>query len=149
MPFVLRLIVQSMLPNTPDEIVSEGRNLTGIVQSITGTTSETFMSADAFKETCPACQEEVLLTDITKATCINKHSWGRCSITTFILSTSYVRSCIGCTRKAFLPISSAVAVDGQTPTNWLPEVGRGWVVEELLEGINHCLFCGNSFVSVL
>lgn len=33
--------------------------------------------------------------------------------------------------------------------NWLPMAARGWVVEELLEAVRRCLFCGNSFVSVL
>lgn len=33
--------------------------------------------------------------------------------------------------------------------NWLPVAARGWVVEELLEAVHRCLFCGNSFVSVL
>jgi general transcription factor 3C polypeptide 4 len=26
---------------------------------------------------------------------------------------------------------------------------RSWIVEELLEAVNRCLFCGNSFVSIL
>jgi general transcription factor 3C protein 4 len=70
----------------------------------------------------------------------------RCSITTFILATPRVRTCVGCSRKAFLPLSRR---DPATTANWLPEAGRGWVVEELLEAVNRCLFCGNSFVSVL
>lgn len=65
----------------------------------------------------------------------------RCSVTTFILSTADVRTCIGCTRKAFLPVSmhkSSVKMEL-----------RGWFVEELLEAVHRCLFCGNAFVSVL
>jgi hypothetical protein len=29
-----------------------------------------------------------------------------------------------------------------------PQVG-GWIVRELLEAVNRCLFCGNSFVTLL
>jgi len=31
----------------------------------------------------------------------------------------------------------------------LPVVAQGWVVEELLEAVKNCLFCGNGFVVIL
>lgn len=70
----------------------------------------------------------------------------RCSITTFILSTPHVRTCIGCSRKAFLPLSAKASPE---QPNWLPPLAGGWVVEELLEAVQRCLFCGNTFVRVL
>lgn len=69
----------------------------------------------------------------------------RCSVTSFILSTSMVRTCIGCSRKALLPVSQSSAVDD----NWLPTAARSWVVKELLEAVQRCLFCGNSFVAIV
>lgn len=56
-----------------------------------------------------------------------------------------VRTCIGCKRKSFLPLSSG----GEQISDWLPLKAQSWVVEQLLEAVNRCLFCGNDFVSVL
>ena len=64
----------------------------------------------------------------------------RCSVTTFILSTPWVRTCVGCSRKAFLPPSTHKE---------LPTIAQVWVVEELLEAVHRCLFCNNGFVSIL
>jgi hypothetical protein len=71
---------------------------------------------------------------------------GRCSITSFVMSTTMVRTCIGCNRKAFLPRSSKIPSGTE---NWLPRVAQSWVVEEFLEAVHRCLFCGNGFVSIL
>jgi len=65
----------------------------------------------------------------------------RCSVTTFVLSVPWVRTCVGCNRKAFLPRSA-----DERP---LPNHASGWVVTELLEAVDRCLFCGNGFVSIL
>lgn len=75
----------------------------------------------------------------------------RCSITTFILSTPWVRTCVGCSRKAFFPPSAHVRPDGQRDLDQIPRIiaQGGWVVEELLEAVKGCLFCGNRFVSIL
>jgi general transcription factor 3C protein 4 len=75
----------------------------------------------------------------------------RCSITTFILSTPWVRTCVGCSRKAFFPPSAHVRSDGQRDLDQIPRIiaQGGWVVEELLEAVKGCLFCGNRFVSIL
>ncbi|KAF8201349.1 putative zinc-finger of transcription factor IIIC complex-domain-containing protein [Mycena galopus ATCC 62051] len=149
-PFVLRMVVQSLLPGSPADLAAEGDHLSSVLHGVVvpansdpNTDSNISMGLN---ETCPACKAEVQLHVITSAVCPNGHTWLRCSITTFILSTPYVRTCVGCSRKAFLPLSSR---DSTTTPNWLPEAGRGWVVEELLEAVHRCLFCGNSFVSVL
>ncbi|KAJ7770286.1 putative zinc-finger of transcription factor IIIC complex-domain-containing protein [Mycena maculata] len=142
-PFVLRMIVQSLLPGSPPDLTAEGDQLSTELHAAVPANSDVFLG---IYEACPACQGEVPLQDITSAVCPNGHTWRRCSITTFILSTPLVRTCVGCSRKAFLPLSSR---DASTTANWLPEAGRGWVVEELLEAVHRCLFCGNSFVSIL
>lgn len=56
-----------------------------------------------------------------------------------------VRTCIGCSRKALLPVSQSLAVD----ESWLPTAARSWIVKELLEAVQRCLFCGNSFVVIV
>ncbi|KAF8066594.1 transcription factor IIIC subunit delta N-term-domain-containing protein [Lyophyllum atratum] len=144
-PFVLRMVVQSLLPGSPQDLSAEGHNLQATSQAVVFPDPQLAPVTNSFDEVCPACLVEVPLEDITTATCSNGHSWARCSITTFILSTPLVRTCVGCSRKAFLPLSTP-----NSPTqNWLPAAARGWVVEELLEAVHRCLFCNNSFVSVL
>lgn len=163
LPFVLRMVVQSLLPGSPPDLSIEGQSLSFMVQAIAPTEPESALASNDLSEYCPACRVEVPLQDITTAVCSNGHTWGecrlltdrvapcsfraaRCSITTFILSTPLVRTCVGCSRKAFLPLSSR---DLTSTPNWLPPAARGWVVEELLEAVHRCLFCNNSFVSVL
>ncbi|KAF5383669.1 hypothetical protein D9615_003787 [Tricholomella constricta] len=164
-PFVLRVVVQSLLPGSPADLSAEGHNLQTISQTAVFPDPHQVPVANSFNELCPACRVEVPLQDITTAVCANGHTWGqsafqlpapdilkvayvssaRCSITTFILSTPLVRTCIGCSRKAFLPLSTP----NSPSQNWLPDAARGWIVEELLEAVHRCLFCNNSFVSVL
>ncbi|CAK5274150.1 unnamed protein product [Mycena citricolor] len=146
-PFVLRLVVQSFLPGSPPDLVAEGEQLSAAIK----TASSDLDVLTGLNERCPACKADIPLQDITSAQCPNGHSWLRCSITTFILATSFVRTCVGCSRKAFLPLASQneYTSHGGAGANWLPEAGRGWVVEEMLEAVNRCLFCGNSFVSLL
>ncbi|KAJ6618186.1 putative zinc-finger of transcription factor IIIC complex-domain-containing protein [Mycena sp. CBHHK59/15] len=141
-PFVLRMVVQSLLPGSPPDLTSEGENLSRVLHDVVPSDSV----VTGLNEPCPACKAEVPLQEITSAVCPNGHTWLRCSITTFILATPLVRTCVGCSRKAFLPLSRR---NPATTENWLPEAGRGWVVEDLLEAVHRCLFCGNSFVSVL
>jgi len=144
-PFVSRMVVQSFLPGSPPDLTEEGQNLSNLVQHLLGTGPLTedlspFDIASQLNEICPACGVQVPLRDITMAVCDNGHSWARCSVTTFILSTPWVRTCVGCSRKAFLPpsVHKELATPAQT-----------WVVEELLEAVHRCLFCNNGFVSIL
>ncbi|KAF9004682.1 transcription factor IIIC subunit delta N-term-domain-containing protein [Cyathus striatus] len=149
-PFVLRMVVQSLLPGSPMDLSAEGSHLSSLVKGIVACSNEAgeAMDNDVTKELnehCPACKVEVPLQDIISAVCPNGHTWSRCSVTTFILATPFVRTCIGCGRKAFLPPSNATPV----MRSMVPEVTQGWVVHELLEAVKRCLFCGNSFASVL
>ena len=166
MPFISRMVVQSLLPGSPPDLSEEGRNLSNLVQHLVvgGKGPLTpFDIANQLNEICPACGVQVPLKDITMAICDNGHSWrvflffliifwfetttkirntflARCSVTTFILSTPWVRTCVACSRKAFLPPS----VHKELPT-----IAQAWVVEELLEAVHRCLFCNNGFVSIL
>ena len=56
-----------------------------------------------------------------------------------------VRTCIGCSRKALLPVSQSLDKDD----SWMPVAARSWIVKELLEAVERCLFCGNSFVGIV
>jgi len=139
-PFVMRVVVQATLPGSPVGLSTEAQELAMEVNNI-GTDNPQIGHSE---ELCPACRTVISLQDLTGATCCNGHVWRRCSITTFILSTSTVRTCIACSRKALLPFSG----DSGMIQSHLPMGARGWVVTELLRAVQRCLFCGNSFVSV-
>ncbi|KAF8552235.1 hypothetical protein OG21DRAFT_1535864 [Imleria badia] len=140
-PFVLRVVVQARLAGSPADLSREAEALSNKVNAAITIDP----SIAGLHELCPACHTEVPLEDITRATCPSGHSWARCSVTSFILSTSMVRTCIGCSRKALLPVSQRSAVD----ESWLPAAARSWIVRELLEAVQRCLFCGNSFVGIV
>ncbi|KAI6101153.1 transcription factor IIIC subunit delta N-term-domain-containing protein [Pisolithus sp. B1] len=141
-PFVLRVVVQSLLPGSPSDLSSEAQALSDKVNVMTAIEP----GGAGLLEMCPACHIEVPLQDITQATCLNGHTWTRCSVTSFILSTAMVRTCIGCNRKALLPLSQSSPAEGDS---WMPVAARSWVVKELLEAVDRCLFCGNSFVRIV
>ncbi|KAF9220011.1 hypothetical protein BS17DRAFT_854039 [Gyrodon lividus] len=140
-PFVLRVVVQSRLAGSPVDLSSEAEALSNKVNAAIAIDP---MIA-GLHELCPACHIEVPLEDIAQATCLNGHSWARCSVTSFILSTSMVRTCIGCSRKALLPVSQCSDADESR----LPVAARSWIVRELLEAVQRCLFCGHSFVGIV
>ncbi|TDL24008.1 hypothetical protein BD410DRAFT_767896 [Rickenella mellea] len=141
--FVLRVVVQSLLPGSPKELAVKANELSAKINPTARNFAE---RSNLLVEQCPACHAEVPLENIISATCPNGHIWKRCSITSFLLSTPMVRTCIGCTRKALLPPS-------QSPTNEasssIPMAERSWIVEEILEAVRCCLYCGNRFVRVL
>jgi general transcription factor 3C protein 4 len=113
-------------------------------------------------EECPACGSGIPFRDIRTATCQNEHPWGkcslsgffngftyssanapvRCSITTLVLATSQVRTCLGCTRKAFSPVQSGL---GGHPS----AVVESELVAGILRAATRCSFCGNRFVYLL
>ncbi|KAG2358841.1 transcription factor IIIC subunit delta N-term-domain-containing protein [Suillus spraguei] len=71
-PFVLREVVQSLLPGSPQDLADEAQALSDIL-----TASFSIDPAiAALHEHCPACHAEVPLRDITRATCPNGHAWG-------------------------------------------------------------------------
>lgn len=144
-PFVSRMVVQSLLDGSPPDLSEEGRHLWQIARAAVTQGEQPPSAENSFNERCPACNSEVPLQDITSAVCPNGHMWARCSITTFILSTHLVRTCVVCCRKAFLPLS----MPNSPSKTWLPKAAQSWVVEELLEAVHRCLFCNNNFISVL
>lgn len=85
MPFVSRMVLQSLLPGSPPDLTEEGRNLSNLVQHLERPMMEEeeesppFDIASQLNEICPACGVQVRLQDITKAVCDNGHSWGVCS----------------------------------------------------------------------
>ncbi|KAI0064060.1 hypothetical protein BV25DRAFT_1869513 [Artomyces pyxidatus] len=175
LPFVYRVIVQSLLPGSPPSLAAAAEALDVLVTAkFPHTSGSDSASFNGLHEKCPACAQTVLLEDISTAVCPNGHSWSRCSITSFILATPMVRTCIGCARKAFLPPISAhsrlqaragspqnsnveearveIGVSSETSApdkEHLPDAARSWIVEELLEAVQRCLFCGNNFITVI
>ena len=121
----------------------EGSMLSALLQPIFNSSTQT--TVKKLDEICPACGAAIPFEDIISARCKNGHLWPRCSVTTFVLATSWVRTCVGCCRKAFLPPSAMDKSQGQE----LPEISQSWVVEELLNAVTKCLFCGNGFVSIV
>ncbi|KAM6495091.1 putative zinc-finger of transcription factor IIIC complex domain containing protein [Amanita muscaria] len=145
-PFARRLsaVVQNLLGKTASlDLINEMQQIAEVVKAI-----ETDGIAE---EACPACGAEVPVKDIRKAVCANGHLWTRCSVTTFILSTAFVRTCVGCKRKAFLaPSAMSNMNDGsEGKLDYLPIVAKSWIVGELLEAARRCLFCGNGFVCIV
>ena len=184
---MLRVVVQCMLPGTPQELSFEAQVLANKVTASFPLVEHEGASGGIL-ELCPACGVEVPLTDIAVAICSNGHRWceftmifatrsftlivalsARCSVTSFILSTAKVKTCIGCTRKAFLPAAQSPWADVQMrgvgdSERTLAEgpstveepgaenaetTGRGWVVQELLKAVRRCLFCGNNFAVLI
>ena len=76
-PFVSRMVVQSLLPGSPPDLSEEGKNLSNLVQHlVAGAEPLTpFDIENQLSEICPACGVEVPLKDITMAVCGNGHSW--------------------------------------------------------------------------
>ena len=77
MPFVSRMVVQSLLPGSPPDLSEEGRNLSDLVQHLVVGTGPLTPSdiENQLNEICPACGVKVALEDITMAVCDNGHSW--------------------------------------------------------------------------
>ncbi|KAG6888595.1 hypothetical protein C0995_007114 [Termitomyces sp. Mi166 len=75
-PFVLRMVVQSLLPGSPEDLSIEGKRLQNISQAVVYSNSQDILVTNTFNELCPACKVEVPLQDITTAVCTNGHTWG-------------------------------------------------------------------------
>lgn len=153
-PFIRRLVVQSNLPRCPPDLTLSVRHLAENLNGLGMPISAEALTPTSLNESCPACGSNIPFQDIITAQCENGHSWsecficdrstpiescsGRCSVTSFILSTTSVRTCVGCTRKALLPASAT-----------LGHTSMGWIVEEMLEAGYRCSFCGNNYVSIV
>ncbi|KAJ7483210.1 transcription factor IIIC subunit delta N-term-domain-containing protein [Mycena latifolia] len=144
-PFLMRIALQSSHPCAPSELRSDAEILLDAVSSHIPSFSREAREKEAMEEICPACGLVVYFDGDSDA-CPNGHTWGRCTVTSFILSTPMLRTCTGCTRKTFLPRSCYSAPEAAS--SWLPPAAASWVVEELLEAVSRCLFCGNNLVSL-
>ncbi|KAJ6568281.1 transcription factor IIIC subunit delta N-term-domain-containing protein [Mycena vulgaris] len=144
-PFLMRIALQSLLPGAPSELRSEAEALLNALSAHIPSFSKETYEQQAMEEKCPACGLVIHFDGESEAFCPNGHSWGRCSVTSFILATPMLRACAGCTRKTFLPLSCR---DPDSISNWLPSSAESWVVEEFLESVSRCLFCGNNFASI-
>ncbi|KAF9527262.1 transcription factor IIIC subunit delta N-term-domain-containing protein [Crepidotus variabilis] len=149
-PLIARLVAQTQTFGYPSHIIDEGQQLASILSAFKNTStpgsSTPFLLAAVLNETCLACKADILYNSPTSAPCPNGHNWTRCTVTGLVLSTPWVRTCVGCSRKALLPPSVLSKKVGQA----LPETAAGsWIATELLEAVNKCLFCSNVFVSIL
>ncbi|KAK0457870.1 transcription factor IIIC subunit delta N-term-domain-containing protein [Desarmillaria tabescens] len=148
MPFVRRVIYLSSLADSPPSVQCAARDLMNAIGAIQPPIIDRacLQGEVAMTEPCPACGEELDTTSTAHPACPNGHLWDCCTITSFIMATPMVRSCIGCKRKSFLPLSRQ---SRSAKLNWLPPMAQSWVVEELLEACKRCLYCGNNFVSIV
>lgn len=87
-PFVLRIIVQSMLPGTPADLQAEAQTLSTQIQAAIHSPTDVSMSSLGLDELCPACHAVVPLQDVTTATCPNGHVWRESSSLHNILPTA-------------------------------------------------------------
>lgn len=71
---MLRIVVQCMLPGTPQELSSEAQILSNKVTT-SSPPAEYEGASGGILELCPACGVEVPLTDIAVAICSNGHRW--------------------------------------------------------------------------
>ena len=73
LPFVMRIIVQSLLEGSPEGLMSKANSLNeSIREKFSHLSSESF----GLIETCPACQSPIALENIQSATCPRGHTWG-------------------------------------------------------------------------
>ncbi|KAK1231489.1 hypothetical protein PQX77_005400 [Marasmius sp. AFHP31] len=69
-PFVLRMVVRSLLPGAPPELSAEGENLSTIVHRMFND-----QATGGLNELCPACHIQVSWENIVNAKCLNGHVW--------------------------------------------------------------------------
>lgn len=154
--FLRRVILQSRSDGEPQLVQSKALELGRLLQTMP------IAGELPIEEECPACKSEVPFKDTRTGACQNGHPWSkcilsgflsgfihpfmnvlaRCSVTTSVLGTSQVRTCLGCTRKAFPPVQSGL---GSHP----PTIAESRLVAGLLQTVTRCLFCGNRFVYLL
>ncbi|KAF9785254.1 putative zinc-finger of transcription factor IIIC complex-domain-containing protein [Thelephora terrestris] len=134
--FLRRVILQTRSDGESQLLQSKALELERLLQTMP------IAGGLPIEEECPACKSEIPFRDIRTAACQNGHPWTRCSITTLVLATSQVRTCLGCTRKAFSPVQSGF---GGHP----PVVAESQFMAGVLQTATRCLFCGNRFVYLL
>ncbi|KAI0741644.1 transcription factor IIIC subunit delta N-term-domain-containing protein [Daedaleopsis nitida] len=77
-------------------------------------------AASGLGEPCPACNTVIPpeSPDAESAVCANGHVWARCCVTSLLLATPLVRTCIGCSRKALLPVTPSAPVNPASAPPW-------------------------------
>ncbi|KAM0786541.1 hypothetical protein ACM66B_001998 [Microbotryomycetes sp. NB124-2] len=99
---------------------------------------DALVSAFLQDESCPACSGAVPLVNIRDASCGNGHKWERCSITFSVISSTNVRTCVSCERKAL----------GQLPSTSSSADDPDGVVNAILRAATSCLYCGGSWMRI-
>jgi len=118
-------------------------------------------------ELCPACGAEVPFTDLQLGTCTEGHAWsafvqglfipsfdrrpslGRCSATSYILGTPYVRTCMACSKKMLLLPSHIDFTSITGSKAWPPAIRNEWVARSFVGACLLCLSCGNRCMRIL
>lgn len=154
--FLRRVILQSRSDGQSQVLQSKALELERLLQTMP------IAGEHPLEEICPACKTEVPFRDIRTAVCQNGHPWSesqplkpwnnfihrpcgtsaRCWVTTLILATSQVRTCLGCARKAFPPVQLS---SGGHPSM----ISESQLMAGVLQAATRCLFCGNRFVYLL
>lgn len=72
-PFVVRNVIQGLLPGLPPDLSLEAQNLSARMNGVLPGLDQ---EVNGITELCPACHVAVPLMDITRAVCDNGHVWG-------------------------------------------------------------------------
>ncbi|KAG0327434.1 hypothetical protein BGZ99_007654 [Dissophora globulifera] len=99
------------------------------------------------RERCPACDGEVKLESETSATCLNGHSWKRCSITLLLIADFHPRTCLGCSRKTLM-VPNPRGSNGNSNSSSGSSSSGSWL-EMTLRGCSVCVFCGDRYFTAL
>lgn len=85
-PYVLRIVVQGLLPGLPPDLADEAQELSARLNTaVPGLArlnaavhgNDRDQAAAGLNESCPACHVDIPLVDITSALCDNGHAWGK------------------------------------------------------------------------
>jgi len=143
--FTIRTLEQARLSPFSEE--PSIRTLAECLIAKLWTNADTVPQADP--ELCPACGAEIPFTDLKLGTCTEGHAWSRCSATSYILSTPYVRTCIACSRKMLLPPSHVDSISVAGSKVWPTAFRNEWVARSFVGACLFCLSCGNRCVRIL
>ncbi|KAI0831996.1 putative zinc-finger of transcription factor IIIC complex-domain-containing protein [Trametes gibbosa] len=146
--FARRTIHMAAMPGMPPALAKDAEELSSQLLRPTDTERGDVEAQDSLDELCPACHASIPLQDADDAVCPNGHVWTRCCVTSLLLATPRVRTCVGCTRKALLPARTAGAPAHDA--GMLPNSARdSCVLRDLLDATRRCPFCGNNFVTLV
>ncbi|OJT11221.1 hypothetical protein TRAPUB_12265 [Trametes pubescens] len=144
--FARRTVLLATMPGTPSALAKEAGELLSQLLPTADTDPSRLGVEDSINELCPACHASIPLQDADNAVCPNGHVWARCCVTSLLLATPSVRTCVGCARKAFLHASA----HDEAGSSVLPNSARGSrLLRDLLDASRRCPFCGNNFVALV